>query len=109
MMELLSQEEALRYIYYTPREVGNFGGVDPLFWAAKKWCKTVIHNNVTVWLSAQDAYMLHKQARVNFKRNKIVVSGLDVQCQADLVDMQQFPRYNDGYKYSLTMVDILSE
>ena len=106
---MLDQDAVLRKIYYTPCEAGSFGGVTPLFQAAKKQCKTLTQNNVTTWLSEQDAYTLHKPARVHFKRNKTIVSGLDAQWQADLVDMQQFSKHNDGCKYILTVVDVLSK
>ena len=61
------------------------------------------------WLADQDAYALHKTARVHFKRNKVIVGDIDDQWQADLVDMQQYSNYNAGYKYILTVIDILSK
>ena len=39
----------------------------------------------------------------------MIAAQVDVQCQADLVDMQHFSRNNDGVKYILTVTDILSK
>ena len=44
--------------------------------------------------------------RYRFKRNKVVVSGIDAQWDADLMDMTQQP--DDGYHYVLVVTDILS-
>ncbi|CAM5089283.1 unnamed protein product [Eretmochelys imbricata] len=103
------QAALLKKIYYTPGEVGSFGGVNPLFQVAKKHSKTLNRRQVTAWLSDQDAYTLHKPARIHFKRNKTIVSDVDAQWQADLVDMHQFSKKNSNFKYILTVVDILSK
>ena len=83
--------------------------MNPLFQEAKKQSKTLSRREVTKWLSDQGAYTLHKPARIHFKRNKTIVSDVDAQWQADLVDMKQFSKYNKGYKYILTVIDILSK
>ena len=49
------------------------------------------------WLMVQDAFTLHKPVRRNFKRNCVLVSGIDEQWQLDLADMQSLKVYNDGY------------
>ncbi|CAM5102123.1 unnamed protein product [Natator depressus] len=105
----VAQAALLKKIYYTPGEVGSFGRLNPLFQVAKKHSKTVNRRQVTAWLSDQDAYTLHKPARIRFKRNKTVVSDVDAQWQADLVDMHQFSKQNSNFKYILTVVDILSK
>ena len=50
---------------------------------------------------------LHKAARVNYKRNRVVVYGIDKQFQADLVDMSIYSKENDNFKYMLTCIDVL--
>ena len=37
------------------------------------------------------------------------MNGKDEQWQADLVDMKQEAEKNDGYKYLLTVIDVLSK
>ena len=53
--------------------------------------------------------MLHKPLRHKFPKNWVIVGGLNEQFQSDLVDVQSLAIYNDGYKYLLTCIDILSE
>ena len=51
--------------------------------------------------------MLHKPARKRFKRNRVIVNGKDEQCQADLVDLEALKKDNDGYRFLLTVIDVL--
>ena len=66
-------------------------------------------SQVQSFLTDQQAYSLHKPARKNFERNHTYVGGIDRQWQADLVDMQKLSRFNKGYKYILTCIDIFSK
>lgn len=52
---------------------------------------------------------LHRDARRNYPRRRVSVRGLDETWQADLVDMSAYARYNDGYKFLLTIIDIFSK
>ena len=60
-------------------------------------------------MSQQDVYTLHKPARRHYKRSRVIVFGIDEQFQADLADVQNLSRYNKGYKYLLTCIDIFSK
>ena len=40
------------------------------------------------WLMKQDTYTLHKPARRHYKRNRVIVGGIDELWQMDLADMQ---------------------
>ena len=55
------------------------------------------------------AVELHRPARKNYTRRRVVMRGLDETWQADLVDMSAYARYNNGYKYLLTIIDIFSK
>lgn len=68
-------------------QAGSFGGVNSLFKAAKRQNKILSRSQVAAWLSVQDTYTLHKPAQRHFKRNKTIVSDVNAQWQADLVDM----------------------
>ena len=62
------------------------------------------------WLMGQDTYTLHKPARRNFKRNRVIVGGIEEQSwQMDLADMQSLKQYNDGYRYLLVCIDVFSK
>jgi len=56
----------------------------------------------------QDAYTLHKPLRRRFPRNPYTVNNLDVWV-ADLVDVQEFSKFNDNYKYLLTVIYVFSK
>lgn len=62
---------------------------------------------MSTWLAIQDAYILHKAVRKYLNRNKVIVEDVDVQCQADLADVQQHSKYNDSVKYILKVIAIL--
>ena len=65
------------------------------------------HEQVRDWLSQQD--VRKKPARGRYKRSQVIVFGIDEQFQTDLVDLQNLFRYNKGYKYLLTCIDIFSK
>ena len=90
--------------YYDPRRPGSFGGVDALKRATK-----VSRQKVQEWLSGEETYTLHKPIRQKFQRRKIVVSGTDKQWQADLVDVRNIKKQNDGFTFLLTVIDVFSK
>lgn len=52
---------------------------------------------------------LHKSARKNFKRRRVIMKGIDDLWQGDLVDMSTYSRQNRGYNYLLTVIDAFSK
>ena len=63
------------------------------------------------WLKSQPAYTLFRPAphkKGVYERAKIVTSGIDEQWQADLTDMSSWRRENKGFRYILTVVDVMS-
>lgn len=52
---------------------------------------------------------LHRPARKNFPRRRVVVKGLDDLFQADLVEMRPYYKVNKGYRYILTVIDVFSK
>lgn len=52
---------------------------------------------------------LHKPARKNFKRRRVIIKGLDDLWQADLVEMGSYATENNEYKYLLTVIDSFSK
>ena len=103
-------EKKLAGIYLDPSHPASFGGLDAVYRAVKEEGKSKIsRKQVQDWLSQQDVYTLHKPARRHYKRSRVIVSGIDAQFQADLCDVQSLSRYNKGYKYLLTCLDIFSK
>jgi transposase InsO family protein len=52
---------------------------------------------------------LHKPVRHHFPKRRVFVRGIDEIWAADLVDMQHYDKFNDGYKYLLTVIDVFSK
>ena len=103
-----STTETLKRIYYDEENPGSFGGVEKLWRAAKKINKGVKRSEVAEWLSGQDAYTLHRETQQKFVRRKTIVGGSGQQLQADLVDIRQHSKDNEGYTFLLTAVDCFS-
>ena len=102
-------EEILRKIYYDPENPAGFGGVDAVYREVKKQEEDVTKPQIRKWLREQPTYTLHKPIRRHFKRNRVIVYGIDHQWQVDLVDMQALSRQNKGFKHLLTCIDIFSK
>ena len=49
------------------------------------------------WLMKQDTYTLHKPARRHYKKNRVIVGGIDELWQMDLADMQAMAAENDVF------------
>ena len=108
----------LKKQYYNPKEPGSYGGVTRLLKAtrekfqnlpSKKKRVVVKRKEVEKWLEGEEAYTLHRPVRRKFPRNRVYVTYKDQQFEADLVDMSHLNKYNDGYRYLLTCIDVLSK
>lgn len=102
-------DKILEKIYYDPKREGSFSGAKALLEAAKAEIPNISLETVKDWLSSQVTYTLHKQARKRFPRNPVYVDSMDEQWQADLAFVEKYHRENGGYKYILTIIDILSK
>ena len=100
--------EVLKRIYYDESHPASFGGVEKLWRAAKKDSPGITRKTVERWLSGQDAYTLHRSAQQKFERRKTITGGPSQQLQADLVDIRNHSKHNDGYTFLLTAVDAFS-
>ena len=97
-------EESPKRVYFDPKRVGSYGGVNALRRVTRAPVKAV-----NQWLSEQDAYTLHKPVRIRFKRRRVIVGGRNHQWQADLVDLSKLKKDNDGYVFLLTVIDVFSK
>ncbi|XP_015793694.1 uncharacterized protein LOC107370222 [Tetranychus urticae] len=87
----------------------SFASADKLFQEARKIDASLKKDEVIEWLKSQLTYTLHKPVRRNFSRNRIIVSSIDEQWEADLVEMQEFAQQNNGYRYIITIIDSFSK
>ena len=109
-MDQATVDEYLKSVYYDPKRPGSFGGVGSFYRDVKQEGKFKLsRKQISDWLMSQDTYTLHKPARRNFKRNRVIVGGIDEEWQMDLADMQSLKQYNDGYRYLLVCIDVFSK
>jgi hypothetical protein len=100
-------DDYLSSIYYNLKRSGGFGGVEHLYKDVRKEVKFAIsRKQIKEWLMKQDTYTLHKPMRRHFKRNSVIMGGIDQQWQMDLTDMQSMQKFNDGYRYLLVCIDV---
>jgi len=93
----------LNDIYYDPKNPGSFGGVDRLMRASK-----IAASKAEKFLKSQETYTTHKSVKHKFIRRKIVSPDIDYLWQMDLVTITKGNRINNGTKYLLTTIDVLS-
>jgi hypothetical protein len=105
----MNSEQILRSIYYNTKNPAGFSSVEPLYREAKNINNKITKNFVKEWLSGEFTHTLHKPVRKRFKRNPIIVRGIDDQWEADLVDLQEFSNQNSKFRYILTVIDIFSK
>src|SRR2546425_11621986 len=101
-------ERQLRNVYYATGDPGSYGGVERLYQRARELGIPVARDQVRAFLAKQLSYSLHRPVRHKFARNHTYVGHIDQQWQADMADMQQYAADNDGNRYILTCIDILS-
>ena len=92
-------------LYYNPEKSTDFSTLDKLSAALPKKNKA----EVRAWLEYQDAYTMHRAARKRFLRNPYTVSNLMDVCECDILDMQSLAKYNDTYRYILSVIDFFSK
>ena len=80
-----------------------------LYRGAKKRHPSLTFRQVKTWLRSKDTYTLHKPVRHSFLRNRVIVTEIDDQWQADLVDISSLARFNKGYRFLLTCIDVFSK
>lgn len=52
---------------------------------------------------------IHRPARINFQRRRVIIKSLDDLFQADLVEMLPYSSVNNGYKYILVVINCFSK
>jgi len=92
-------------LYYNPEKSTAFSTLDKLTAALPKKNKS----DVKAWLQYQDAYTMHRPVRKRFSRNPYTVSNLMDVWECDILDMQSLAKYNDTYRYILSVIDVFSK
>jgi len=96
-------------MYYDPSVPGSFGGINALYRSMRDSSNKRSLNEIREWFESQKAYNLHKPSRKRFRRNVILVHGVDEQFQADLADMSMLSWYNNNIHFLLVCIDVFSK
>lgn len=103
-------ESTLHKIYHDPAHPAGLASLNKLRIAAGEASGvTPPISQVKHYLEQDDTYTLHKPVRIHFPRNRVLVTGVDKQFQADLVDMCEYVADNDNVRYLLTCIDVFSK
>jgi hypothetical protein len=101
-------EKLLKKVYYDTRSPACYAGVRKVYLEAKRQNPLVTIRLVKDFLEKERTYTLFRSVRHRYKRLKTIPAGLNVDWQADLIDMSQLSEHNQGYRYILNVVDALS-
>ena len=90
--------------YSTPGVLGNLGSVS-------EYAKTqkISVGRAKRELEKNPAYTLHKPRRQRGAFQPVLVFDMDEQWVADLIEVQLIAKQNKGYRYLLTVIDVLSK
>jgi hypothetical protein len=101
-------EKSLEKIYYELNSPASYAGILKVYNEARKKHPNVTLNDVSDFLHKQRTYTLFKPLKKRFKRLKTIPWGLNTDWQCDLCIFDSIAKENDGYKYLLVCIDVLS-
>jgi len=96
-------------LYYDPVKTSGFANLKKLQEAARQSKLGKKSGELKRWLGMQDVYTLHRQLRRKFPRNPYTVNNLFDVWESDLIDVQDFGKFNDNYKFLVTVIDVFSK
>lgn len=99
----------LHKLYTNTKFPSAFAGIDPLYNEAKKFDPTIRKEDVIYYLEGNRTYTLHRPRRIHFQRSRTIPAGFMTDVQVDLADFQKLSRHNNGNKYILVGIDVLSK
>jgi len=107
--------------YNDPSSPAGFSSLERLYQRVKEKFPNLTRKKVEKFLEKNRTYGLFKQRRINFKRfyssflnniivfsSKFIPSGFLTHLHTDLGDFQKLAKENDGFRYLLVAVDLLS-
>ena len=98
------KDKVLLEQYHDPENSGSYGGI-------RRFAK---NNGISLKRAKQilekdSGYTLHKTRRRKFPTLPVKVFNIDEQWAADLIEVNNISKYNKGYKYMLTVIDVFSK
>ena len=103
------KHQYLENLYFDPANPASFRGADAVYKQVKKDNRyQFTHKEIAKWIQNQEAYSRNRAAVGKFRRDRVIVKGIDDQFDADLAQLDRLHRANDGYNYLLCVIDIFS-
>uniref|UniRef100_A0A1I8BGD2 Integrase catalytic domain-containing protein n=1 Tax=Meloidogyne hapla TaxID=6305 RepID=A0A1I8BGD2_MELHA len=90
------------------RSPASYAGINRVYEEARRTYPKIKLKDVYDFLHKQRVYTMHRPARKKFPRLVTRPSGLHTDWQADLAIFDQLAKYNDGNRYLLVCIDVLS-
>ena len=112
MSPTVPKKDSLNFLpdyYFDTKSPVAFTSPLALYRETKKGYPSLTFRQVKTWSQSKDTYTLHKPVRYNFPRNRVIVTEIGGQWQADLVDISSLARFNKGFKFLLTCIDLFSK
>jgi hypothetical protein len=99
-------------LYHDPARESGFASFKKLLHASRqqrniKQRKTP--SEIKYFLEREDVYTLHQAVRRRIPRNPYSVNNILDVWECDLLDVQSLSKFNDAYKYVLTVIDTFSK
>jgi len=103
-----SKENLISSVYFDLKSPASYAGMQKVLSEAKRQNPKIKLSDVENFLQKQSTYTLYRPGRKRFKRLKTVPDGLNTDWQCDLAIFDTLSKNNDGYKYLLVCIDVLS-
>ena len=106
-----SLHKYLDSIYYNTSAGGGYSTPDKLLKEVKRrgYYQKLGIQRIRNYLNKQSAYSLYKPAVTRFPTPPVKVSAMNEQFEMDLMDVSRHHSDNEGTKYLLTSIDVLSK
>ena len=103
------QKNILNNYYFDVSNPAAYAGPDKLFRALnKKYPNVFSRTAINAFLSGVDSYTESKTPRRRFHTPKVLVTDLYDQLEIDLTSVQNLSKYNDGVRYLMFIIDVMS-
>jgi transposase InsO family protein len=99
---------AANRVYYNPSHPASYSTLSKLSSALNARAKKK-QVKLKAWLESQEAFTSHRPVRKRFQRNPYSVTNTMDVWECDLVDLQNISKFNDQYRYLLTVIDVFSK
>lgn len=107
-MEWNKYESLLDDVYLNPESPACYSGVQKVYEVAHQRNSKIKLKHVQDYLLSKRVYTIHKPIRRKFSRLKTKAAGLHTDWQADLAMFDSLAHSNNGFRYILLGVDVLS-